>query len=107
MLAWHRRMGVDKAAFNFANLTFAVWTSGSLFCAVSGVAPLLHGGQAAGRLILPLALLSLSYFVINTGIMPRRSGWKRAPARSVETLATAIEAKDEAAGSSKMLTMVR
>jgi len=35
VLAWHRRMGVDMAVFNFANLTFAVWTSGSLFFAVS------------------------------------------------------------------------
>ena len=50
VLAWRRRMGVDMAVFNFANLTFAVWTSGSLFFAVSGVAPLLPGGQAAGRL---------------------------------------------------------
>ena len=24
VLAWHRRMGVDKPVFNFANLTFAV-----------------------------------------------------------------------------------
>ena len=74
VLAWHRRMGADKAVFNFANLTFAVWTSGSLFFAVSGAAPLLHGGQAAGRLILPLALLSLSYFVINTGMIAAAIG---------------------------------
>ena len=34
VLAWHRRMGIDKAAFNFANLTLAAWTSGSLYFAV-------------------------------------------------------------------------
>ena len=74
MLAWHRRMGADKAVFNFANLTLAVWTSGSLFFAASDVAPLLHGGQAAGRLILPLALLSVSYFAINTGMIAAAIG---------------------------------
>jgi hypothetical protein len=25
VLAWHRRMGIDKAAFNVGNLTLAVW----------------------------------------------------------------------------------
>lgn len=57
VLAWHRRMGLDKAAFNFGNLTLAVWGSGTLFFAVSGAKPLLHGGQAA-TLILPLGVRS-------------------------------------------------
>src|SRR4051812_31693210 len=68
VLAWHRRMPVEKAAFNFGNLTLAVWASGTLFFTVSGAQPLLHGGQAA-RLILPLALLALTYFLINTGLI--------------------------------------
>src|SRR3954463_13370880 len=29
VLAWHRRMPVEKAAFNFGNLTLAVWASGT------------------------------------------------------------------------------
>jgi putative nucleotidyltransferase with HDIG domain len=68
VLAWHRRMSVQKAAFNFGNLTLAVWGSGTLFFAISGAAPLLHGGQAA-RLIVPLMVLALTYFVINTGLI--------------------------------------
>src|SRR5829696_10187584 len=31
VLAWHRRMGPEKAAFNFGNLTLATWISGTLF----------------------------------------------------------------------------
>jgi hypothetical protein len=73
VLAWHRRMGIDKAAFNFGNLTLAAWTSGTLFFAVSGAKPLLHGGQAA-TLILPLALLALTYFLINTGLIAAAIG---------------------------------
>src|SRR6185295_1783548 len=73
VLAWHRRMGPDKAAFNFGNLTLAAWASGTLFFAVSGAKPLLHGGQAA-TLILPLALLAATYFVINTGLIAAAIG---------------------------------
>jgi hypothetical protein len=49
VLAWHRRMGPDKAAFNFGNLTLAAWASGTLFFAASGAKPLLHGGQPGER----------------------------------------------------------
>ena len=73
VLAWHRRMGLEKAAFNFANLTLAVWTSGTLFFAVSGTQPLLDGGQAA-PLIGPLALLALTYFLVNTGLIAAAIG---------------------------------
>src|SRR4029450_5895125 len=73
VLAWHRRMGLAKAAFNFGNLTLAVWTSGTLFFAVSNARPLLDGGQAA-TLIMPLALLALAYFLINTGLIAAAIG---------------------------------
>ena len=65
VMAWHRRMGLDKAAFNFGNLTLAVWASGTLFFAVSGAKPLLHGGQAA-TLILPLALRGVRHALLRT-----------------------------------------
>ena len=69
VLAWHRRMPPDKAAFNFGNLTLATWTSGTLFFAVSGVAPMFGNGSGAGELILPLGLLAGSYFLLNTGLV--------------------------------------
>lgn len=70
VLAWHRRMGLEKAAFTFANLTLAVWTSGTLFFAVSGTQPLLDGGQPT-PLIEPLAL---TYFLVNTGLIAAAIG---------------------------------
>ena len=69
LLAWHRRMGAEKAAFNFSNLTVAVWTSGSLFFASSGAAPLLGYGGQIGPLVAPLGLLALTYFALNTGLI--------------------------------------
>jgi putative nucleotidyltransferase with HDIG domain len=76
VLAWHRRMGPEKAAFNFANLTLAVWASGTLFFAVSGARPLLHDGGQAARLIMPLALLGAAYFIINTGLIALAIGYE-------------------------------
>src|SRR4051812_37886069 len=76
VLAWHRRMGPEKAAFNFANLTLAVWASGTLFFAVSGARPLLHDGGQAARLIMPLALLGATYFIINTGLIALAIGYE-------------------------------
>jgi putative nucleotidyltransferase with HDIG domain len=69
VLAWHRRIPIEKACFNFGNLTLAVWLSGTLFFRVSGTLPLFgHGGPSA-RLILPLALFAAAYFVINTALI--------------------------------------
>jgi putative nucleotidyltransferase with HDIG domain len=69
VLAWHRRMKLEKAAFNFGNLTLAVWISGTLFFRASGVDPLLGGSGPAAELLVPLALLGATYFLVNTGLL--------------------------------------
>ena len=74
VLAGHRRIGGEKTAFNIANLTLAVWSSGTLFFHFSGASPL-HGNDGpAGRLILPLALFAGTYFIINTGLVAMAIG---------------------------------
>jgi putative nucleotidyltransferase with HDIG domain len=69
VLAWHRRMSLDKASFNFGNLTLAVWISGTLFFHASGVDRMLGGDAPPAQLIVPLALLGASYFIVNTGLL--------------------------------------
>ena len=71
VLAWHRRMAADKVGFNFANLTLAVWTSGSLFFRGRRVStPLLRRTAAGGRADpAARAASALTYFVINTGLI--------------------------------------
>jgi hypothetical protein len=69
VLAWHRRMGLDKAAFNFGNLTLAVWISGTIFFRIAGVDHLINSRGPASDLLLPLALLGASYFIVNTGLL--------------------------------------
>jgi len=69
VLAWLRRMPPPKAAFNLGNLSLAVWISGTLFFHVSGVGRLLGGTGPAADLLLPLALLGATYFLVNTGLL--------------------------------------
>ncbi|MGH9370439.1 MAG: HD-GYP domain-containing protein, partial [Vicinamibacterales bacterium] len=76
VLAWHRRIPVDKTCFNFGNLTLSVWLSGSLFFGVSGAEPLFGNGGQAGELILPLALFVAAYFVVNTGLVAAAIGFE-------------------------------
>jgi putative nucleotidyltransferase with HDIG domain len=68
VLGWRRRMTREQVLFNFGNLTLAVWISGALFFAVAGVPPLLGSNAPPGGLLLPLALLATSYFVLNSGL---------------------------------------
>jgi hypothetical protein len=76
VLAWHRRMAADKVCFNFANLTIAVWASGALFFRIAGVEPLFGKDGPAAELILPIAILGATYFVINTGLISIAIGFE-------------------------------
>jgi putative nucleotidyltransferase with HDIG domain len=69
VLAWHRRMSLQQACFNFGNLTLAVWMSGALFFRVSGIAPLFGRDGPSAELLLPLALRVGAYFLVNTGLV--------------------------------------
>ena len=69
VLAWLRRMPLDKTAFNFGNLTLAVWISGTLFFWLAGVAPSMDGSGPPAELLVPLALLGAAYFLVNTGLL--------------------------------------
>ncbi|MEO8522045.1 MAG: hypothetical protein ABI603_11815, partial [Acidobacteriota bacterium] len=69
VLAWHHRWRAEQNLFNFASLTLSVWIAGRLFYLVAGVAPLAGGAAMSSTLLLPLALLAASYFLINSGLI--------------------------------------
>ncbi len=71
VLAWHHRhrWRLEQTLVNFASLTLSVWIAGHLFYLVAGVAPLAGGIAASGGLLLPLGVLALSYFLINSGLI--------------------------------------
>ena len=64
-----RRMGAEKAAFNFGNLALAASISGMLFFAVTGTPQLYRFSGEPDRLILALAAMVGSYFAINSGLV--------------------------------------
>jgi putative nucleotidyltransferase with HDIG domain len=68
LLSLRWRFSAQKTLFNFANLALSVWISGKLFFLTSGSDPMFGQSPAYSGLILPLALLTIAYFVINSGL---------------------------------------
>ena len=68
LLSWRYRMSPAQTLFNFGNLTLSVWISGKLFFLAAGVPPLLTEMAPSSGLMLPLALLTASYFLVNSGL---------------------------------------
>jgi putative nucleotidyltransferase with HDIG domain len=68
LLSLRRKHGAAFAIFNVGNLTLSVWSSGTLFFLAAGVAPLAESHTPASGLVLPLAVLAVTYFLINSGL---------------------------------------
>lgn len=69
VLAWQHRWRLERTLFNVASLTLSVWISGRLFFLIADVGPLAGAPAASGGLLLPLAVLAVSYFAINSGLI--------------------------------------
>src|SRR5207237_680135 len=54
--------------FNFGNLAISGWVCGTIFFALSGVAPLSQGSGHYGELVPALAATTASYFLLNSGL---------------------------------------
>ncbi|HEX5476202.1 MAG TPA: HD domain-containing phosphohydrolase [Vicinamibacterales bacterium] len=65
-LRW--RHDAHKTFFNFGNLAASTWLSGVVLFRVSGVPPLFSSSPGYAALIGPLALMTLTYFVCNSGL---------------------------------------
>jgi putative nucleotidyltransferase with HDIG domain len=63
-----RRNTWQQVLFNCANLGISAWLSGTVFFASAGTGPLITERVSLGPLILPLGLLTLTYFVVNSGL---------------------------------------
>jgi putative nucleotidyltransferase with HDIG domain len=63
---WGKRRNVHRALFNVGEPAISVWVAAQLFYVVSGVEPLFGSPVGLGQLLMPLLLLTTSYFVVNT-----------------------------------------
>ncbi len=69
LLAWQRKLTPAQTLFNFANLALSVWIAGTVFFRTAGIDPLLRTNiDPSSGLIVPLALLAASYYVVNSGL---------------------------------------
>jgi putative nucleotidyltransferase with HDIG domain len=68
LLARRLRHTVAQTIFNFGNLTVCVWISGTIFFAAAGVGPLYTKPALTGWILVPLALMAASYFLINSAL---------------------------------------
>jgi len=68
LLSIRCRMSAAQIVFNFGSLGLAVWVSGTLFFFASGAQPLYNHAAPYAGLIVPLALTTLTYFTLNSGL---------------------------------------
>jgi putative nucleotidyltransferase with HDIG domain len=68
IISWRRKLGWTRLAFNAAGPALSLWCSAKVFFLVAGVPPLALSDAPVSALILPLLLLILVYFVLNSAL---------------------------------------
>ena len=63
---WAKRRNLHRALFNIGEPAISIWVAAQLFYVVSGVQPLYGSPVGLGQLVVPLALLTTSYFLLNS-----------------------------------------
>ena len=64
--AWAKRRNLHRALFNIGEPAISIWVAAQLFYLVSGVQPLFRSAVGLHQLLVPLALLTTSYFLLNS-----------------------------------------
>ena len=65
---WARHRNVYRALFNITEPAISVWIAAQLFYALAEVEPLWGQPVGIGQLWLPLLVLTMSYFLLNSGL---------------------------------------
>jgi putative nucleotidyltransferase with HDIG domain len=68
VMSWRRGHPATRMLFNTANPALAIWVAAQAFFALADVAPLATAPAPPGALVLPLAVLTTIYFLLNTGL---------------------------------------
>ena len=67
-VSFHWKMNTEQTVFNFANLGLSMFAGATLFYASSGIPPLFTGPAPSTVIALHLALMTLAYFAVNSGL---------------------------------------
>ena len=71
---WAKRRNLHRTLFNIAEPAISVFVAAQLFYLVSGAQPLFGSSVGLGELLVPLLLLTSSYFVTN-GVLSSTAMW--------------------------------
>ena len=67
-VSFHWKMKAEQTVFNFANLGLSMFAGATVFFAASGVPPLLAGPAPSPSIALYLALMTATYFAVNSAL---------------------------------------
>ena len=68
LFSLRRRMPARRIAFNTASLAVSMWAGSHLFFLAAGGLPLAESSPSLGALVLPLLVMTVVYFGLNTGL---------------------------------------
>jgi putative nucleotidyltransferase with HDIG domain len=67
-VSFHWKMNTEQTVFNFANLGLSMFAGASMFFLTSGGPPLFTGPPPSPTIAVDLALMTLTYFAVNSGL---------------------------------------
>ena len=82
---WAKRRNLHRALFNIGEPAISIFVAAQIFYLVSGVQPLFGSSVSLGELLVPLLLMTTSYFVINS-VLSATVVWFETKANPVEFL---------------------
>jgi putative nucleotidyltransferase with HDIG domain len=77
VLGRKQRTNPQKILFNVASSALSIWLAGHAFYATAGIEPLAEHDAKLQTLIIPLAILSTSYFLLNSGLIALALAFER------------------------------
>jgi putative nucleotidyltransferase with HDIG domain len=81
ILSLRRKHRAHRALFNASELGISIWVSSHLFFILAGTGPLYHKPLTLGAILLPMGAMTLSYFILNSGLVATAIGleFRKAP----------------------------
>ena len=81
ILSLRRKHRAHRALFNASELGISIWVSSHIFFMLAGIGPLYEKPLVLGAILLPMAAMTLCYFVLNSGLVATAIGleFRKAP----------------------------
>lgn len=68
IMSWRRKWAWTRVLFNASSTSFSLWASAQLFFLLTGTGPLFEESSPLSGVVLPLAAMTVTWFVLNSGL---------------------------------------